>query len=592
MEEAIIVEAPSTTIEQLAQNVPEVFISCTLIEADFNYRRRYQEGPMQQLRDNIKAVGGLIYPAILRKKDDGRYQLLVGNRRFRAFVDVYGREAEMKSQVLDVTDSQAVALMMSENGAREDPSIIEDAEGAARMLGLCNGHREEASARLGWDRKKFDRRLALMNATDKVRDAYLDDKIGVGQVEILAAFRKEVQNRICDKCAESGQWPSLDGLKKMAEQALCSLEHAIFSRDECNGCQHNTGYQQAMFDNAFEGSRCTNRECYDKKTNAELEVRKDKLSEDYQVVRIVRPGENLTVIALRADGENGVGEEQAKACRACGDFGACVSAVPDKLGKGYRDVCFNKACNEQKVDVERKRKAEADRPAQVAENSPAAGEKLPGAPKGAPGSDARETTEPKVMTSMPTKTSVNSLRNAIKEHREAVWREIFKRAAKRLPVIPSRSLLAAILIHRPSQLDSHNAVSAINEALGENVFGTGNKTQRILAALLKFNQTQLATVFNHLAGHVSKDMPIDDVVGFLKALDIKIEDHWRFNSTFFNVLTKTELDAVCEEVGLAKAAGKTYTSLKNGSKKDFVAAMLKVDGFKYEGAVPKMMRWD
>jgi ParB family chromosome partitioning protein len=77
----------------------------------------------------------------------------------------------------------------------------------------------------------------------------------------------------------------------------------------------------------------------------------------------------------------------------------------------------------------------------------------------------------------------------------------------------------------------------------------------------------------------------------LKALDIKLEQHWRVNESFFDVLTKTELDAVCDEIGLAKAAGKTYTSLKNGSKKDFVAGMLKVEGFEYLGAIPKLMRW-
>jgi len=109
--------------------------------------------------------------------------------------------------------------------------------------------------------------------------------------------------------------------------------------------------------------------------------------------------------------------------------------------------------------------------------------------------------------------------------------------------------------------------------------------------LLEFDQAKLAAAFQQMPAYITADMPIDDMVGFLKALEIKLEEHWQVNETFFEILTKTELDAVCQELGIDKAAGKTYASLKNGSKKDFVAAMLKVQGFTYLGAVPKMMRW-
>jgi ParB family chromosome partitioning protein len=113
-----------------------------------------------------------------------------------------------------------------------------------------------------------------------------------------------------------------------------------------------------------------------------------------------------------------------------------------------------------------------------------------------------------------------------------------------------------------------------------------------MEAVQALDQAQVGAAFQHLAAHVSKDMPIDDVVGFRQACEVKLDDHWKVNETFFDTLTKTELDAVCVEIGLADAAGKHYAGLKNGAKKDFVKAMLKVEGFNYLGAIPKMMRWD
>jgi len=575
----------------------EVLLQCSLIDEGFNYRRRYNAAKMASLRADIRAKG-LIYPIIVRRLPTGRYQLLVGNRRFKAVVAEFGPDATIKAKVRQLTDAEAMALMMSENGEREDPSVIEDAEGAARMLGLCNGNRDEAAARLGWDRKKLDRRLALMNATQGVRDAYLDEKIGVGHVEILAALRKEVQDRVIDVILKQPTVPTVDQLKAMAEQSLQSLEAAIFDRADCAGCQFNTGNQQALFEQSFSGSRCTNKECYGQKTDSELEARAKTLkdAEAYQVVRIVRPGDNSTLIPLRADGKHAVGEKQALACKSCADFGACVSAVPDSLGKTYTDICFNKTCHDSKVKAfvdEQRAAAAAAEKAATAGAAGASGQEANSIQSEHASGDQAGAGEPDTATGQERpKANPNAIRPVIKEYREGVWRLVFERAALKLSVMQSRALLVALIVHRSSYLNGTEALDRINKATGANLptFSSGG-TKKLLSGLLEFDQKKLADAFQQLPAFVSKDMPIADIVGLLKALDIKIEQFWKVNETFFDMLTKSELDAVCQEIGLAKAAGKTYASLKNGSKKDFVAAMLKVQGFTYEGAIPKLMRW-
>lgn len=567
-------------------------VRADMIDADFNYRRRYNPEKMASLQADIRARG-IIQRVVIRPRDNGRFQLVVGNRRYRAFVAVFGAQETIKSEIRLLSDAEATAMMAAENGEREDPSVVEDAELASRMLGVVKGDRDEASRRLGWDRKKFDRRVALMNATQPVRDAYLDDKIGVGHVELLAALRKEVQDRVISVFREKDQWPTLEQLKAMAEQSLQSLEAAIFDRAECNGCQYNTGFQQAMFDTSFEGSRCTNKECFGKKTETELEARQAKLKDTYQVVRIVRPGDNSTVIALRAEGKRPVGAEQAAACRTCANFGACVSGVPDSLGKVYEEVCFDQACNDEKVAAYRKSLKDAEEAAAKQQAGATSGSQSTGAaatPENADGAQAAGETSP----AKPTRTvaSAAQIRNAIKEYRESIWRAVFHRAALKLPMLQNRMLLLALIAHRPSYLDNQKAVDAMNKALGVDIPTVGAKTKKLMQIVMSLDQAKVGAAFQHLAAHVTKDMPIDDVVGFLQACDVKLDDHWKVNETFFDTLTKTELDAVCVEIGLADASGKHYAGLKNGAKKDLVKAMLKVEGFNYIGAVPKMMRWD
>ena len=580
-----VMERPSP-LREADQEEKEVLVPCAQIDADFNYRRRYNAEKMASLRADIRA-NGLIYGVILRLLANGRYQLLVGNRRFRAVVEEFGIVANIKAKIRILSDEEAIAIMMSENGEREDPSAIEDAEGASRMLGVVKGDRDEAARRLGWTRNKLDRRLAIMNATQAVRDAYLDDKIDLGHVEIFAALRKEVQDRVLEVMLQQPTVPTVEQLKAMAEQSLMSLDAAIFDRAECGGCQFNTGNQQALFEQSFKGSRCTNKECYGKKTEDELEARKQKLTDTYQVVRIVRTGDNSTVIPLRADGKRPVGEEQANACRTCGDFGACVSAVPDSMGKVYEDICFNKMCNDEKVAAFHKSQEAPAQPETATSSAGAA------PPKKATTAAAAK---PGKGPSKPPAVSTSSTRGAIKEYRESIWRKVFERAMFKLPVLQSRALLLALIAHRPSYLNGSVAMERINKELGTDVpvRGAGSDsggTQNLMRALLAFDQEKLAKAYFHVPAQVTAEMPIRDLIGFLTALDIQIEQYWKVNETFFDILTKTELDAVCQEIGLAKAAGKTYDSLKNGKKADYVKAMLKVDGFRYEGAVPQLMRW-
>jgi ParB family chromosome partitioning protein len=569
-------------------------IRADLIDADFNYRRRYNPDKMASLRADIRQRG-LIQRVILRPRDNGRFQLIVGNRRYRAFVAEFGQEAPVKSEIRILSDVEATAMMAAENGEREDPSVIEDAELASRMLGVVRGDRDEAARRLGWERKKFDRRVALMNATQAVRDAYLEEKIGVGHVEILAALRKEVQDRVIQVILQQPTAPSVEQLKAMAEQSLQSLESAIFDRADCAGCQFNTGNQQALFDESFSGTRCTNRECFGQKTEAQLEARKTHLQDTYQLVRIVRPGDNSTVIALRAEGKRAVGAEQAAACRTCASFGACVSGVPDSLGKVYEDVCFDQTCNEQKVDAYRQRVKHAEEaakppPAAASEQQDASAAGAAQTPAAGETSDRRA--QRRAVDPAAPAAAASQIRNAIKEYRESIWRAVFQRAALKLPMLQNRQLLLALIAHRPGYLDHQKATDAINKALGVDIPTVGAKTNRLMQIVLTLDQTKVGAALQQLPAHVVKDMPIDDVVGFLQALDAKLEDHWKVNETFFDTLTKTELDAVCVEIGLADAADKHYARLKNGAKRDFVKAMLKVEGFNYLGAIPKMMRWD
>ena len=567
----------------------------------FNYRRRFNQAAMDELVADISRQGVLQsilvrgnnpeeqteLPQMIKISDikAGKYQVIAGNRRVQAAEIALGDEGEIPALVRRMTDAEAMAAMVSENRVREDTTAIEDAEAAMRMLGLLNGDREEVAKRLGWSLQMLNSRLGIMNATDKVRDAYIDEKILLGHVEILAALIKDVQDSVLEKMLARPSVPTVSELKAMAEQILLNLDAAIFDKAECGSCHFNTGKQQAMFETSFEGTRCTNRGCYEKKTEVELENRKQALAGDYQVVRIVRPGDNMTVVPLRAAGAKGVGDQQALACRTCGDFGACISAAPDKMGMPFKDVCFNSTCNAEKVAARVEAEQQAEAATKVQETS-----------KTTVSADAKDNTQaPKAtdgakQTKAPAKAASSEPRNAVKEYRESVWRKVFQRAALRLPVAQSRALLIALCLHSPRTLSHSDATKAVGKVIGNDDLSS-LEAGELLGSLLKLDQKGLGDSLQQIPAFVGNDLSIQAIAEMMTALDIKIEQHWKVNEAFFELLTKTEVDAVCIELGLDKAIGKEYPKLKVGGKAEYIKAILAIEGYDYVGKIPALMRW-
>jgi len=114
-------------------------------------------------------------------------------------------------------------------------------------------------------------------------------------------------------------------------------------------CQHDSGVQAALFGEAISGAKCTNGDCFKQKTEGALTGLAEGMADEYPTIKIVRAGENFKILKVVSDGDNGVGERQAQACRGCAKYCTAISAIPGSIGKIYRNQCFDHACNTAKV---------------------------------------------------------------------------------------------------------------------------------------------------------------------------------------------------------------------------------------------------
>jgi ParB family chromosome partitioning protein len=536
---------------------------------------------MAEMEASIRAQN-LLQPILLRPHPvhDGKFEIVAGERRFRAFKAVFGDDANIPSLTRVLTDAEARTAALTENVIRANMTPVEEAQAAAKILGETQGNREEAAKILGWKLAMLDSRLALMHATDAVRQALQDKKILLGHAELLAVCRKEAQETALAQLLKQEKLMPVSDLKAFLEKSSLLLNLAIFDKSECATCHHNSDQQSALFAESISGGRCTNKSCFEGKTEGELNKRVSVLKDEYQVVRLVRPGENFTIKPLLANGDKGVGDEQALACQTCKNFGAVVSGVPDSLGKVYKQMCMDVACNDKMV------KARIDATKQKEQPAPDAGAKKAG--EGTQ-SGSKPAAKPAPEKTKPVGTEPTG---RIVEYREKLWRMIFCQVVGKMNVVDNRTVLMAIVLSRPGVLDSH----ALQEAMDPELpfCKNSHSMKESLAGLRKCTQEQLGAALQKVAAHVSSGqsgIEIKDVVAVLASYEVDIAKHWKVSKPFFDLLTKNEIEAVCTELGIKQAMGAEYAKARNGGKDDFIKAILGLTSFEYRGKVPKLMNW-
>ncbi len=220
--------------------------------------------------------------------------------------------------------------------------------------------------------------------------------------------------------------PTVSEFKSMLAGIARPLATACFDKADCAKCPNNSDLQQAMFSEAIAAGNCTNGECYKEKTEAALLEKKAELVETFPRVEIVREGDNYSVIKLVVEGSKGVGEDQAKACRGCANFGAAISAIPGKEGRVFEDQCFDTGCNTRMVA--RQLKAVAAAAVSANATTPATGEKP--AAKGV----AKQPTK--------VKASASAVPAGVVEFRKRVWRTALRAKLATSPRISIEMLIA------------------------------------------------------------------------------------------------------------------------------------------------------
>ena len=145
-------------------------------------RQHFEETELQDLADSIKEHG-VIQPIILRKTDEDYYEIIAGERRFRA--SKIANLTEIPAIVRKFSDNDALEIAIIENVQRSDLSPTEEARGYQRLIKEFSYTQEVVAKKVGKSRAHIANLLRLLNLPQKVRD-YLDsNQISMGHARAI-----------------------------------------------------------------------------------------------------------------------------------------------------------------------------------------------------------------------------------------------------------------------------------------------------------------------------------------------------------------------------------------------------------------------
>ena len=148
-------------------------------------RKTFDEGALQELADSI-TVHGVLQPLLVRTLLSGGYQLIAGERRWRA-----SRMAGLKEVpviIRELSDSEAMEIAIIENLQREDLNPIEEAEGLQALIDKCDYTQEQVAVSVGKSRPAIANALRLLKLPEEVRQMTKEGEISAGHARALLAF--------------------------------------------------------------------------------------------------------------------------------------------------------------------------------------------------------------------------------------------------------------------------------------------------------------------------------------------------------------------------------------------------------------------
>ena len=153
-------------------------------------RKNFEEKEIKELSESIKNQG-LIQPIVVRETSDSMYEIIAGERRWRA-CQLEGLHS-VNCVIMSVDDKNVYELALIENIQRENLNVVEEAKAYKNLIELNGIKNEELSKKIGKSSSHISNLIRLLDLNDEIHQMIIDGKISMGHARALIGVPNAVQ---------------------------------------------------------------------------------------------------------------------------------------------------------------------------------------------------------------------------------------------------------------------------------------------------------------------------------------------------------------------------------------------------------------
>ena len=173
-----------------------------LVPGQYQPRKRFEKTALEELAQSIKE-NGILQPIVVRKRSAGGYEIVAGERRWRA-AQLAGLH-EVPALIREYSDKEALQLALIENVQREDLDPIEEAESYQRLMQEFSYSQAQVAEKVGKERSTVANAIRLIALPNEIKDMLSEKQISIGHAKVLLAeANKQEQIKLAKTCIEKG----------------------------------------------------------------------------------------------------------------------------------------------------------------------------------------------------------------------------------------------------------------------------------------------------------------------------------------------------------------------------------------------------
>lgn len=255
-----------TTANQSAAERNITLVAVANIQpSNYNPRKRFDETGLDELAESIKQQG-VLQPITVRPiANTGRYEIVFGERRYRATV-IAGSE-EIPAIISELSDEEAQEMAVTENLQRKDVTPTEEANAYKQLIDSGRHTVETLSVLFGKSENYIRTRLNFSTLIPELAELLDADIITISVASEICRYGEDVQREVYENHLKEGilhhsSWRGRKAkeIAELIEQKFTiDLERYAFDKTECASCRHNTN-NLSLFNDGGCG-QCANRAC-------------------------------------------------------------------------------------------------------------------------------------------------------------------------------------------------------------------------------------------------------------------------------------------------------------------------------------------